>query len=258
MGRLLGILAAGPLAFGSWLRAVRSSSPSLAEEHFDVWRAAVCEADQAWSLREGAAPGGDDAIFASLTKAPPGIALIAHVRARDGRAQPPSLLPVISDPWVLAHEGSIEDFAYLASRTASSRSRGARTDGELLLAYFLTRFDDAKVDARTTPSALDDVIGAASVELAQRIGSMSFVLSNGDVLYAYRFDRSLHLLERPRRPGEPAALLVASEPITNDSWSLLPSPTLVRCHRDEGLAVRFLSGEDPRAPISDVELPFTD
>lgn len=258
MGRLLGIVATGPLAFGSWLRAVRSSSPSLAEEHFDVWRAAVCEEDRGWSLREGAAPAGDDSIFASLASVGPGIALVAHVRARDGRAHPPSLLPVISDPWVLALEGSIEDFSYLASRTAASRSRGARTDGELLLAYFLTRFDEAKVDPKTPARVIDEIVGAASIELTQRIGSMSFVLSNGAALYAHRFDRSLHLLERARRPNEPAAVVVASEPITSESWSLLPSPTLLRCHRADGLAVRFLSGEDPRPPVSDVELPFTD
>jgi hypothetical protein len=63
------------------------------------------------------------------------------------------------------------------------------------------------------------------------------------VLYAHRFGRTLHLsdqgvadsLSGGRRP----AVLIASEPVTDDPWRELPERTLLRV--DGGIAPRWSS-----------------
>jgi predicted glutamine amidotransferase len=262
MGRLLAILAEGPLSFAGWLRAVRQSSPSMSEEHFDAWTAAVYGTDGEWNIRHGAASKGEDARFVSVANEPPGVALVAHVRPRSASGiAARSAAPFQRGRWVFAHEGTVEDFGYLAARTSSER-RGecaGAADGELLLAFLLTRLDDRRLADHYAPDAMDEVIAEAASEVARRIGSLSFVLSNGQTLYAHRFDRSLHLLGRVPVDGLPGAVLVASEPITSEPWIQLGSRALVRCRRAKTLEVHFLSGWDPRpSPVSDVELPFTD
>lgn len=70
--------------------------------------------------------------------------------------------------------------------------------------------------------------------------------------------RSLYVLEQRAGGVGPPVVLVASEPVTNGTWTSLDDRTLLRCRRSSTLELRFLAGSDPRQRSSDIELPFTD
>jgi hypothetical protein len=103
------------------------------------------------------------------------------------------------------------------------------------------------------------VISDTVAELVERrAGTANFLLSDGVVLYAHRFGRSLCLVERR---GSSPAVVIATEPLTDEPWLPLDDGTLLRCDRPHGkpLEIGALRGTDPRAPRkSDIELPFTD
>jgi len=226
MGRLLAVLADRPLPFLRWLRAVRESSPALPEDQFEMSTAAVCATDADWDLVGDAT---------SMASAPPGVALVAHVRARFSAAAPGTRAPgsalVRHGEWVYAHDGTIADLSCLIGR-----NRG-----------------DASADA------IDRAVAAGASELGRRIGSLNFVLSNGRVLYAYRSDRTMHFLERRATATEPSALLVASEPLTREPWLEMRGRALLAGRRTPaGVDVRLLTGFDPSSQVSEVELPLTD
>lgn len=216
---------------------------------------------RAWSLwtapsasRGGARPG-------PAIEAPPGRTIVAHLRARDSLVQTPLCR---RGRWVFAYDGTIEDPGYLRDHTsAERRASHDDSDGQRLLAFLLTRLDAAGVTDAPADDTTDAVVAVAAAEVAGRIGSLSFVASDGEALYALRFDRALHVLLRPPQGNAPATFLAASEPPTAEDWSPLDDRTLVRCRPGRSLGrpldVRFLLGRDPRpARASESELPFTD
>jgi hypothetical protein len=129
-----------------------------------------------------------------------------------------------------------------------------------LFAFLLTRLDERDLTERHAPDQLDEaVLGAVSELTRDLIGSTSFVLSDGETLYAYRRGRPLHFMECRPGDGEGAAIIVSSANITNGSWPFLDEGTLLRCRRAGGLEICVLSGADPRrSTLSETELPFTD
>jgi len=132
----------------------------------------------------------------------------------------------------------VEDVGWLARNTAPSRlaEREGVTDSELFFAYLLTRLDEGG------SGALDEVITHAVRTATARagFGTLDFLLSNGRGLWVGRFGRPLHLLERsPIEPflsedevAVPVAhrhcVAVASEPLTDEAWTLLPAGVLLR------------------------------
>lgn len=235
---------------------MRDSSPSLPEDQFEMSTAAVCASDAGWDLVGDAT---------SMASAPPGVALVAHVRARftaaAPRSRPLGSALVQNGSWVFAHDGAIEDLSYLIRRTSEARraTTKAQGDGALIFAYLASRIDERTTVGNASADAIDHAVAAGASELGRHIGSLNFVLSNGRVLYAYRFDRGMHFLERRRTATEPSALLVSSEPLTREPWLEMRARTLLKGRRTtDGVDVRFLTGFDPRGQFSDVELPFTD
>lgn len=267
------MLAVEPVAFRACFESLRRRSPSVPEEHFGVWSRASCGPEGAWEMGSGTVMAGDSTLLALLAKAGSGCALVSAMqgRQRGGRAERTAIARRAS--WVFAHDGKVEDLPYLLSRTNAQRACPGEPDAELLLAFLLSRLDERGLGDldRAGTRATDDVITTAAGEIGHRIGSLSFLLCDGTTLYAYRFDRSLHLLERQARGRLPATILLASEPLTHEAWMPLEDRTLVRCTSSwsarsrttesgrvaSRLEVAFLSGRDPR-PSSDIELPFTD
>ena len=151
------------------------------------------------------------------------------------------------DSYTFAHEGTIEDVELLRRRTSQTRvlQTGAATDGANLFAYVLTCIDVA--------TDLDTAVTAATsqIENCGARGTFTFVLSNGNVLYAYRLGRPLSMLVRPN------AVLVASEAATDEAWTPLADGVLLVAERRAAtVACRFLRNRGVEA--SEPELPFTD
>lgn len=256
MTRLLGILAEESVVFGRCFPSLRQSSPSIPDEHLAVWTRGAYGSEESWALTGGSAARGE-ALLPRLLETS-GRALIVGMEPRANHRETPV---AVSAGWCLGSVGRVEDTAYLTSRIRSERAGPGTAHASRLLAFILSRLDEAGVTGGRSEgieAQRDAVLAAATSEIGQRIGSISFLLSNGSTLFAYRFDRSLFFRERDATAHAPASILIASEALTNEGWVTLEDRALLRCRWTRGgLSVAFLAGRDPR-PRLDVELPFTD
>ena len=239
MCRLLGVLADEAREFGRCLKHAPRSLAALSMEHPDGWGVAVWHPTVGWVLRKRPVRAQEDVSFSELAEQTRGFVLVAHVRQRTvGPAIVENTHPFWCGRWIFAHNGTIDDVAYLRSRISETRRVGIRgsTDSEVLFAFLLTRLDFAGRSESSSDGATDRVIAEAVDELSRRacFGSYNFLLSDGATIYAQRRGRSLYVLERPELSRRTTAL-VASEAITDESWRVLPEGSLVRCRRDASM-----------------------
>jgi len=256
--RLLAIAAESPVRFHTCLCQAPRSLASLSREHADGWGAGVYTSDTGWVVERRTACAASDQRFSSIATELVGQMLLAHVRQRTvGAVSLSNTHPFQRNRWLFAHNGTINDMAFLRARTSAERlrEREGDTDSELLFAHLLTRLDAAGLTDEPADERTDGVVATVVRELSERtaVGSFNFLLANGDVLYCNRFGRSLYLLERPASVECARTLLVASEPMTDEAWRPLSDGTLVRCDRRRELDVSYLWEVD-----CDEELPFTD
>jgi predicted glutamine amidotransferase len=230
MCRLLGVVSSGPRSFGLLLREAPRSFAFLSKKHADGWGVAASGRDRGWTVRRSLLRAGADGAFLGWASATLGELIVAHVRQRTrGEVRLENTHPFASSSWVFAHNGTIEDVAYLRARSSSRRLRELRgeTDSELLFAFLLTHLDEAG----TARERVDRALRLATRNLAERaqLGTASFILSDGKALYAHRYRAPLHLLQR--KQGLPC-VAVTTEPITDEPWLALEGGDLVRIDRD--------------------------
>jgi predicted glutamine amidotransferase len=227
------------------------ASAVVASAKLDGWCGAIFHrATREWCtvrVSRSSGEGSGSSIESELR----GDVLVAH---HDYRRTPPALS---RDGWMFCHDGALRGLDVLRRGISAKRQRelGAPTRSELLFAYLLTRLDSARV---TTDPATDAALREATAELiADRVGGLNFILSNGAVLYAHRFGPPLYIMQQ-REPAP--AIVIASEPLTDEPWVALDDGALLRCRTGEHADVVALRGVDPwPADItSEPELPFTD
>jgi glutamine amidotransferase len=246
MCRLLAIVASEPTEFRIVLREAPRSLAALSHEHRDGWGLAIFDGED-WRLHRGVAQASEDEQFHRLAVGSRGELLIAHIRRRTvGVTSLENTHPFRSGEWVFAHNGTIDDIAYLRTRVSPARLAAIRgeTDSELFFAFLLTRLDER-------PNANPDPVIAAAVREARArgdFGAFNFLLSNGEFTYAHRFGRTLYLLERSphdevlvnRESRETGAIVqtpwsqrrhavfIASERLTDEPWQEVGTGTLLR------------------------------
>ncbi len=253
MCRLLGIVASEPTEFRVVLHDTPSSLATLSREHPDGWGIAVRD-ERGWSVEKGVLSAHADERFKSHALGSRGFVLVSHIRKKTvGETSLTNTHPFHEGRWVFAHNGTIEDRAWL--RTTVSTARLARiqgdTDSELFFAALLTRLDAAGIEAGGDPA--DGVVADFAREVRARpgLGSVNFLLSDGAVTYAHRFGRSLFVLERGphdtrevRRESVDGtvvempwsrrrhAVFLASERMTKEPWREIDDGTLLRVDRE--------------------------
>ena len=239
------------------LRDAPRSLSTLSPEHPDGWGIAVHDG-RGWSIEKEPGCAREDAHFAAVSATRLGRVLIAHVRKRTvGAVGRDNTHPFERGRWTFAHNGTIDDQAFLRAQTSAARLAElvGQTDSELFFAYLLTLMD-ARPDAHD--AALTDALRA----LVARPGvAANFLLSDGEVLYAHRFGRSLYTLRR--EPGDAvrtertsvetlatletpwtprrSAVLIASEQLSDEPWEEVPTGTLLRVDRSPLPAVRVVA-----------------
>lgn len=279
MCRLLGIVSSEAVDFRLCLREAPRSVAVLSREHRDGWGIAVFDGQGRWTLQKAPCCAHEDKRFHEVALGSRGVLLIAHVRKRTvGVCRIENTHPFEYGRWVFAHNGTIAASEWLSAQTPASLRMAVRgdTDSERLFAFLLShieRSSNSRNAARdSTPpdstTARRQSVDACLVEAVERLeaqpgmDSCTFVLSDGDALYAYRSGRTLFALER--RPGDavrtrrssnetgavletpwsPArsALLIASEQITDEPWQELRERSLLRVDRVPVPTVTLLHG----------------
>ena len=252
MCRLLGVVASRPVDHRTLLAERPRSLAALGEEHRDGWGLAAASGGR-WRIDKGTRPASRDARFRERAMCSNGEILVSHVRKRTvGPTRRANAHPFSCGRWVFAHNGTVEDRAWIAARTSPERAAEVRgdTDSEAFFAFILTRLDEAGVE-HASP-ACDEVLARTLAECRalSGFGSFNFLLSDGASVYAHRFGRSLYVLERgfhdggsapkPPRDPQPATLrsavfdrrapsvFVASEAMTGEPWREVASGTLLR------------------------------
>lgn len=249
MCRLLGIVTAAPYEFGLVLREAPRSMAILSREHRDGWGLATHAGARGyeWAVQRSVLTADEDAGFTELARRARGRLLIAHVRQKTvGPLAAVNTHPFHHGPWVFAHNGTVKDLAWTERHAAPERlaERRGATDSELFFAYLLTRLDEAGVTLEAATRRTDDAVRRAVLEATGRddFGTVNFLLSNGDAIYASRFGRPLHLLERApsdadfqeaEEAGEVPiehrrCVVVASEPLTDERWTPIEQGAMLR------------------------------
>jgi predicted glutamine amidotransferase len=257
MCRLLGIVASEPTDFKIVLREAPRSMAALSREHRDGWGIAVFDDDASgWSVERGVACASEDARFHQLAVGSRGEVLITHIRRKTvGETALVNTHPFEHGRWVFAHNGTVEDVAWLLKNASQERLAEVcgQTDSELLFAWLLTRLDEAGVAGCAASDATDRALGPA-VRAAREhggFGAFNFLLSDGATTYAHRFGRSMYLLDRgprdevrTRRTSRDGTILetpwsqhrhavfIASERMTDEPWQYVEEGTLLRIDRD--------------------------
>jgi len=256
MCRLLGIAASEPTDFKIVLREAPRSLATLSREHRDGWGLAIFD-EQAggWRLDKGIACAGEDERFHRVAVGSRGEMLISHVRQKTvGETSLVNTHPFERGRWVFAHNGTVEDVGWLRTQVSRERLAEVRgeTDSELLFAWLLTRLDEAGAAHTAASPDTDRAVGTA-VRIARgraAFGAFNFLLSDGSALYAHRFGRAMHLLERgphdeirARRTSRDGTVVetpwsqrrtgvfVASEKMTHEPWQVVEEGMLLRIDR---------------------------
>tara|TARA_Y100001968_G_C19328096_1_gene702835 strand:- start:247 stop:1134 length:888 start_codon:yes stop_codon:yes gene_type:complete len=208
-------------------------------------------------------------------------AVVAHVRkATVGELSPQNTHPFHWKGWTFCHNGTL--FGYqqieaqvrqrLKARFASSIQ--GSTDSEMLFYLVLGALEDAGMDLDDPPDTFPDGIEDSLGELLgwlrdiceetgadEREAMMNFILTNGDILIANRFNGNLSFSTQkkrcadydicpvankvcfgPRRVGiSHTHLLIASDPTSpDDIWEEVPNRGMLLVDSELRLALRGL------------------
>ena len=218
----------------------------LSKEHPDGWGIAWGQQGQGWNLHRSLLRADDDLEFHHLASQALGDIIVAHVRQKTrGDVAIQNTHPFESAPWIFTHNGTVNNVGFLDAHTSSERRAGIQgdTDSERLFAFLMTRIDALIAEQWGAREGIDQTLREATRELDQlpQFGTASFLLSDGNVLYAHRLGAPLYLLQRQRSDESGYAecasnpsVAVTTEPITDEDWILLDDGDLIRIARDSG------------------------
>jgi predicted glutamine amidotransferase len=246
MCRLLGVVSRSIEAHPTALAEAPKSLAELSAAHPHGWGIAVHDGRQ-WSLERRPTCALADARFYEIARRARGRMLVAHVRkATVGRTVLANTHPFRRDGWVFAHNGTISDLDWLARRTSSARLREVEgdTDSERFFAFLMTALDNAGATkgSRASPEAASLALAKAVRSATERpkLGAANFLLSDGQVMFAHRFGRSLFISK------DAGVARVASEAGHEGVWQEVPDRTLFRIEGGREPVIERVAGSSAR------------
>lgn len=280
MCRLYGFLASEPTKVECTLVQAQnallhqSDSDLRGKSHPDGWGICWYANGQATCEKRTTA-AHQDLWFAETAERIFAKAVIAHVRrATVGETSQTNTHPFALDRWTFAHNGTIADFPRIESRMRSRidpdllDQRRGQTDSEMYFAWLATAmrrrigpptlFGDYSGLVEPLQEAVADLVGLDAETQDSEVSQLNFVLSDGQALLALRWNHTLHYVERDgvhdceicgiphvrHHEGTPyRAVVVASEPISHESWVALPNHSLLLV--DPSLRVSLFPMEEP-------------
>lgn len=187
-------------------------------------------------------------------------AVVAHVRLGTvGFCSTLNAHPFTHDEWTFAHNGTIPSFETISQQMEANigdrymNCRLGTTDSELVFLWLLSQMEanginsdnvaDKHEEARNLIAKSVASLAASCLEVAPDTQPrLNFVLTNGHVLFACRWNNSMYQLVRdgvqdceicgtPHVQHNPAvdhrAVIIASEPITSEPWQEIPNHSLL-------------------------------
>jgi predicted glutamine amidotransferase len=231
MCRMFGLVSAWPVSQRALLVDAPRSLGALSREHPDGWGLALSDGE-AWTLHKSVRAAAACELYDRVAREARASLAIAHVRQKTvGETALENTHPFVRGRFVLAHNGTVKATTTLMDHSSPERLAELRgqTDSERLFAFLMSFID----------AACDVAIGlrrAIRVLLAQGDpGSVNFLLSDGATLYAFRFGRTLHLLERGRgtrgTSRRTPSVTLASERLTDEPWTEIAQGALLAVER---------------------------
>lgn len=176
--------------------------------------------------------------------------IIAHVRkATVGETSVQNTHPFVSGVWAFAHNGTVTGFDQVRrqmeqeTKPELQKQRLGQTDSEQYFVWLLSHLLDSQLDPNDTGSDSEfvELFRKQVIQLDERCRTaapdetprLNFLLTNGRVMFACRWNHSLH---RIRREGiynceicgiphihqyetvNHRAVAIASEPVTHEDW----------------------------------------
>jgi predicted glutamine amidotransferase len=243
MCRMLGVVSASSRSFALLLEEAPRSMATLSESHPDGWGIAVGQQGYGWTVHRSVMRAADDDAFHATSSLALGDIIVAHVRQKTrGEVTLQNTHPFEAAPWIFTHNGTVNNLAFLEGNISSERRRAVlgETDSERLFAYLMTGLDELPSAQAQNRSAIDQALRTATREIDKLpdFGTASFLLSDGDVLYAHRLGAPLYLLQRHSSPdfncsecARSPCIAVTTEPITDETWLPLDDGDLIRIGR---------------------------
>jgi glutamine amidotransferase len=263
MCRLYGFIANEPtkvdcsLVYAQNALILQSRIDERGLDHADGWGIATYH-DGVPELLKRTTAAFEDRMFVSSAEKTYSQAIVAHVRkATVGEISLNNTHPFVHRNWTFAHNGTLTGFNSIGQRLAEETSpalqagRKGQTDSEQFFLWLIARLQSAGLVSETGPlpdedsapwtTAATGILQKAVVDLAGRCEAanptrtprLNFVLTNGNTLFACRWNNSLHMIRRKglydcEICGIPhihhhdtvnhLAVAVASEPVTHEVW----------------------------------------
>lgn len=249
---------------------VQSAGDLRGKAHTDGWGIAFYE-DGRPTIERRPIAAFEDAHFNATAERVYSQTVMAHIRqATVGTASLENTHPFCHGPWTFAHNGSITAFDDVRLQLESEIDIShvglptGTTDSELAFHWLLSRMarQGMSLQGRSTDlNATREIVGAAVREIAglseaanaPEPAQLNFLLTDGHVMVASCWNRSLFWVHRDGLRdcevcGIPHvhhdlrahyhAIVVASEPISHESWQEIPNHSIVSISADLSLEVR--------------------
>lgn len=199
-------------------------------------------------------------------------AVIAHVRsATVGAVALENTHPFDYGPWAFAHNGSIPHIEHIGTHLdlGLHGPLWGETDSELVFRWILNRMSRYGLDPEEPAQDLESIVALmadAVTDLvrislaagAQKPPQLTFVIGDGRHLVASRWGNPLYWIFRrgisdcvicksshcPQADETYKAVVIASEPITNEQWLEIPEGTVLGVDTDLSTMSRSLV-DDP-------------
>jgi glutamine amidotransferase len=234
MCELFGWSSSEPVRPERYLRAFRARGGASAD-HVDGWGLAYVERG-AFRLDKEPRPAVESENFKALCGSVESDLVIGHVRKAD---YPPVRSLANTHPfvhaccgrtWVFAHNGLVPGAVERSRAVAAPLCRAeGDTDSEHAFCLVLEALSGCHADGMQRAACVDTLANAAHMIAA--FGKFNFLLSDGEQLYAYCYDR-LHSLDRAHS-GE-RAVAIATQPLSDERWRAF-QPGELRVYRGGSL-----------------------
>lgn len=199
-------------------------------------------------------PAFADRGFAEVAESVLSHSVIAHIRAATvGPVAFENTHPFQYGPWVFAHNGTVHSFEHVRTHLdlGTFGPPEGSTDSETVFLWLVNRMSSHGLSPMQPSDSLARVVDFLHdavqelVQISLRAGatetpSLNFVLSDGENLAASRWGNSLYWTYRtgvtdcmvcgsshcPTADETYRAVMVASEPITDEDWNEIPEGTV--------------------------------